>query len=146
MLLRDKLHQESQEALKTGDKAKVSVLRFLISILDKRGMQLPLGKMTPADELLVLQKELKNKNEAKAMFEEAGRKDLVEEVDYEISVLKKYLPEQMEEIEVEKVVMEVLAGNEGLNFGQMMGMVMAKLQGKADGTVVSKMVKEKLGE
>ena len=146
MLLRDKLHQESQEALKTGDKAKVSVLRFLISILDKRGMQLPLGKMTPADELLVLQKELKNKNEAKAMFEEAGRKDLVEEVDYEISVLKKYLPEQMEEIEVEKVVMEVLAGNKDLNFGQVMGMVMAKLQGKADGTVVSKMVKEKLGE
>ena len=146
MLLRGKLHQESQEALKTGDKAKVSVLRFLISILDKRGMQLPLGKMTEADELLVLQKELKNKNEAKAMFEEAGRKDLVEEVDYEISVLKKYLPEQMEEIELEKVVMEVLAGNEGLNFGQMMGMVMAKLQGKADGTVVSKMVKEKLSE
>ena len=146
MLLRGKLHQESQEALKAGDKAKVSVLRFLISILDKRGMQLPLGKMTEADELLVLQKELKNKNEAKAMFEKAGRKDLVEEVDYEISVLKKYLPEQMGEIEVEKVVMEVLAGNKDLNFGQVMGMVMAKLQGKADGTVVSKMVKEKLGE
>lgn len=146
MLLKGKLQTESRDALKAGDKAKVSVLRFLISLLDKKEMQLPPGKMTEAEVMAVLAKELKNKNEARAIFEKAGRSDLVEESDYEISVLEKYLPEQMPEEEVEKVAMAVLANNKEANFGQLMGMVMAKLQGKADGAVVAKVLKEKTSE
>jgi len=146
MLLKGKLQTESKEALKAGDKARVSALRFLISLLDKKEMQLPPGEMTEAEALAVLQKELKNKNEARAIFEKAGRSDLVEESDYEISVLEKYLPEQMSEEGVEKVVIEVLTNNKEANFGQLMGMVMAKLRGKADGAVVAKVLKAKTSE
>ncbi len=146
MLLKGKLQIESRDALKAGDKAKVSALRFLISLLDKKEMQLPPGEMTEAEALSVLAKELKNKNEARAIFEKAGRSDLVEESDYEISVLEKYLPEQMSEEGVEKVVVEVLSDNKEANFGQLMGIVMAKLQGKADGAMVAKVLKAKTSE
>ena len=146
MLLKGKLQIESRDALKAGDKARVSALRFLISLLDKKEMQLPPGEMTEAEALSVLAKELKNKNEARAIFEKAGRSDLVEESDYEISVLEKYLPEQMSEEGVEKVVVEVLSDNKEANFGQLMGIVMAKLQGKADGAMVAKVLKAKTSE
>jgi hypothetical protein len=146
MLLRDKLRQESKEALMAGNKPLVSALRFLISLLDKKELQLPPGKMTEADALSVLAKELKNKNEAKEMFEKAERKDLVEEVTYEISVLEKYLPKMLSEEEVERSVEEVLSANQDANFGQLMGMAMAKLAGKADGAMVAELLKKKTSE
>ncbi len=147
MLLKDKIKQESVAALKAGDKKKVEGLRFLVSLLEKKEMQLPAGKMKEEDEMAVLRKELKNKEEARQMFFEAGRKDLVEQTDYEIKLVSVYLPAQMTKEAVEKVVDEVLMvlGGES-NFGQIMGQVMAKLKGQADGTLVSKIVGEKLSE
>lgn len=145
MMLKDKLKKESIEALKSHDQKKVDVLRFLISLIDKKELQLPVGKMTDAEEIGVLRKELKNKEESREMFLKANRMDLVGQLDYEIDVVKGYLPAEISQEQVEKVVTDVIA-EKGNNFGLVMREVMVKLNGAVDGGVISKIVKEKIGQ
>jgi uncharacterized protein YqeY len=125
---RDKIKQEAVEALKSGD---------------KRGLQLPPDGMTEVEELNVLRKELRNKEEARGMFLKAGRNDLVEQQDYEIEVVKTYLPKELDEVELKKIVDEVVA-EKGKIFGAVMGETMKRVAGKANGDQVSKIVRELL--
>ncbi|MBP9817549.1 GatB/YqeY domain-containing protein [Candidatus Shapirobacteria bacterium] len=144
-MLKDKLKNDAVVALKNRDQPRVGVLRFLISLIDKKEMQLPPGGMVEADEVNVLRKELKNKEESREMFVKGNRDDLVKELDYEIAVVKEYLPIEMDESEVEKIVDEVLAQNTGVvNFGMVMGQVMKKVAGRVGGEIVTRIVKEKL--
>ena len=138
---RDRIKSEAVAALKSGDKKRVEVLRFLVSLIDKREMQLPLNALTEAEEINVLRKELKNKEEAREMFLKAGRNDLVEEQDFEIKVVKEYLPEEMNEAEIREIVKKIIS-EKGRVFGMVMGETMKMVAGKADGSVVSKIVKE----
>ncbi|MEK7527959.1 MAG: GatB/YqeY domain-containing protein [Patescibacteria group bacterium] len=147
---RNKIKEDSDIALKSGNKRLVGVLRYLLSILDKRELQLPKGEMSVTEEMAVLRKELKNKEEARDMFLKAQRADLVEDQDFEIEVLKKYLPAGMPEAEIEKIVDEVileigkdLSANRPI-FGVVMGETMKRMAGRVGGEVVSKIVKEKL--
>jgi uncharacterized protein YqeY len=142
-MIKDKLKQDSVLALKAHDQIRVDVLRFLISLIDKKELTLPPGTMGEAEELGVLRKELKNKEEAREMFTKGNREDLVKQTDYEITVLKEYLPAEIGEDRVREVVDEVIA-EKGNNFGLVMKEVMAKLGGAVGGDVVSRIVKEKL--
>lgn len=142
-MLKDKLRQNSIEALKNHDSKRVEVLRYLVSLIDKRELQLPVGKMTEGDELGVLRKELKNKEEAKELFFKGNRSDLVEQMDYEIAVVKEYLPPEMNQEQIEQIVENVIR-EKGNNFGLVMKETMVKLGGVTDGGVVSKIVKNKL--
>jgi uncharacterized protein len=144
-MLKDNLKKESIEALKNHNQKLVDVLRFLISLIDKKEMQLPLGKMVENDEIGVLRKELKNKEESREMFLKANRNDLVEELDYEIEVVKKYLPAELTNEQIEKIIKEVIL-EKGNNFGLVMKEVMIKLGGSVDGGVISAIVKEKISE
>jgi len=143
MMLKDKLKKESVEALKAHDQKRVDVLRFLISLIDKKEMQLPVGKMGEAEETSVLRKELKDKEESREMFVKGGRVDLVEQLDYEIEIVKSYLPQEIGENKVAQMVAEVIV-EKGNNFGLVMKEVMAKLNGAVDGSVVSRIVKGKM--
>lgn len=142
-MIKDKLKSDSVEALKNRDNSKVDVLRFLISLIDKKEMQLPVGQMTESDEVGVLRKELKNKEESKEMFFKGNRDDLVKQLDYEIEVLKTYLPKAIDENQIVEMVEKTIA-EKGNNFGLVMKEVMAQLNGSVDGSVVSKIVKEKI--
>lgn len=141
-MFKDKLKSDSVLALKNRDQARVDVLRFLISLIDKRAMQLPPGEMTDKEEIAVLRKEVKNKQEAKEMFLKAGRMDLVKQQDYEIKVVSEYLPSEIPESEVMKIVDEAIA-EFGVNFGLVMKNVMAKTGGRASGEMISKIVRDK---
>ena len=142
-MLKDKLKKNSVEALKNRDSKRVEVLRFLVSLIDKKELQLPVGQMTEVDELGVLKKELKNKEEAKEMFIKGNRSDLVEQMDYEIAVVKEYLPPEISNEKIEEVVNQTIE-EKGNNFGLIMKEVMIKLGGMVDGGVVSRIVKEKI--
>jgi uncharacterized protein YqeY len=142
-MLRDKIKKESVEALKAHNQRLVDALRFLISLIDKKEGQLPVGQMTDAEEMGVLRKELKNKEESREMFAKANRTDLVEQLDYEIELVKGYLPQEISEDKVAEIVVEVVA-EKGNNFGLVMKEVMGKLNGAVDGSVVSRIVKEKI--
>lgn len=143
IMLKDKLKQESVNALKAHDQKLVDVLRFLVSLIDKKELQLPAGKMVEADEIAVLRKELKNKEESREMFAKAGRDDLVEQMDYEIEIVKGYLPAELSQSDIEKIVDEVIV-EKGNNFGLVMKEVMVRTAGSVDGGVISGIVKSKL--
>ena len=89
------------------------------------------------------------RKDALADFEKAGRTDLVESYNAEIEILSRYLPEQLSEDKLREIVAEVAAGLgiEGgkQNMGKLMGPVMAKVKGLADGNAVKKVVQEFLG-
>ena len=142
-MIRDKLKKDSFDALKNRDNKRVDVLRFLISLIDKKEMQLPPGGLTENEETAVLRKELKNKEESKEMFSKGGRQDLVDQMDYEIAIVKEYLPAEITEEKVREIVDQVIA-EKGNNFGMIMKEVMMKTGGAVDGNVISKIVREKL--
>ena len=140
-MLKDKIKKESVDALKAHDQKLVDVLRFLISLIDKKELQLPAGQLTENDEIVVLRKELKNKEESREMFLKAGRNDLVEQMDYEIGIVKGYLPAEVSSEDIGKIVDEVINEN-GNNFGLVMREVMSRLGGSVDGGVISGIVRE----
>ena len=142
---RNQIKQEAVEALKSGDSKKANSLRYLVSLIEKRELQLPLGEFDESEETKVLQKELKNKEEAKEMFIKGGRADLVAEQEAEIEWLKKYLPKDMSEVEIKEIVKKIVS-QKGNNFGIIMGEVMREIAGRAGGETVSKIVKEELGQ
>lgn len=141
---RNKIKMSADEALKAGDSKKVGALRYLISIIDKKALTLPPDGFTEKEELGVLQKELKNKQEAREMFAKANRDDLVAEQDYEIEILKKYLPEAMDIVELEKIVDNVISAKQNINFGEIMREVGKIVAGRADGGQIARIVKSKL--
>ena len=143
-MLKDKIKQDIFIAMKDRNTKKVGVLRFLVSLIDKKALQLPPGEMKETDELGVMQKELKNKEESLAIFEKAGREDLVMDLKEEIEILKSYLPKMLSREEIGFVVDEAIK-KVGTNFGLVMREVIDKVAGKADGGVISEIVKEKIG-
>lgn len=140
-MMRDKLKKDSFDALKNRDNKRVDVLRFLISLIDKKELQLPPGTLSENDEIGVLRKELKNKEESKEMFANADRKDLVDQLNYEIEIVKEYLPEEISEDKIKEIVKQAIENNNG-NFGLVMKEVMMKTGGSVDGSIISKLVKE----
>ena len=141
--MKDKLKADRVAALKNHDQPRVDVLRFLISLIDKRALQLPPGQMAEAEEIAVLRKELKNKEEAREMFVKGNRDDLVKQLDYEIIVVKEYLPAEMSQEDLEKIVDEAVL-SEGKEFGKVMKIVMTKVAGKVGGEKIAPLVKSKI--
>ena len=96
---------------------------------------------------LTLIKEVKKRKESVAEYENAGRQDIADNLKREIEILSKYLPEQLSEEEIAKMVDEAIAESGAASprdMGKVMGLLRPKTQGKADGKVVSDIVKEKL--
>ena len=93
---------------------------------------------------VVIAKEMKQRKESLAEFEKAGRQDLADETKAEMAVLEKYMPKQLTPEEVEQIVRDAIAGQDvaTLKMGDVMKLVMPKVKGKADGSLVSKTVKE----
>lgn len=144
-MLRDKLKSDADTALKNHHQEMVDILRYLISLIDKKALSMPASEFGGMEEIAVLQKELKNKEEARLMFEKAGRNELVEKEDREIEVLKNYLPKSLSEDELNTIVDEVMALG-AADFGTIMRGVLAKTAGRAGGQQVSELVKKKLGQ
>lgn len=142
---RSKLQTEVVKALKAGDSERVEVIRYLISLIDKKALTVEVGKMTEADEMGVLWKEMKNKQEAREMFAKAGRQELADKSDKEIKILAEFLPKEASEEEIEILVRKMVGENAGANFGMVMGKVTKELAGRADGQRIAMVVKKVLG-
>jgi len=141
-MLYQQIKTEMIAAQKSGDTRLLGVLRLLSSelsyaLVDFKGEELP-------DEIVVkvLMKEAKKRRESIEIYEKAKATERAEQEKYELGVIEKYLPEMMDEAEVEKVV-EQTALESGLRGGRLMGMVMGKLKGQVEGTVVQKIVMSK---
>ena len=141
MSLLEQLKSEVVKAVMAKDSRRATALRFLISLIDKRALQLPADGLTEAEVLNVLQKEMKNKVEDKETYSSANRMDLVAELIYEIELLKVFLPAELSREEIKKGIEEIVE-RVGNNFSLVMREAMTKYKGRVDGGVVSGMVKE----
>jgi hypothetical protein len=134
------------DAMKARDEIRLSTLRMLSSALnyEKIAKQHDLNE---EEELVVVRRELKKRKDAIEAYEKAGATDRAEKERKEGEILEAYLPAQMEDAELEKIVKDAIAetGAQGLSeIGKIMGAVMPKVAGKADGGRVSGMVKKLL--
>lgn len=140
------LNDDIKTAMKAKDRETLSVLRMLKTAVQND--QLKIGReLTAEEEIAVLSREMKQRKEALAEFEKAGREDLAEKATAEIAVVTKYLPEQLSDEALRVIVQEAIMETQATNlqaFGKVMGVVMPKVKGKADGNLVNAMVKELL--
>lgn len=142
----DKIFKDLVAAQKSKDSVTVSTLRLLLS--DIKNAQIAKGgELTNEQVINQIQKSAKKRKESIDAYNKAGRSDLVESETQELEVLEKYLSEKMSKDEIGKIVSEVISefGASGPGeIGKVMGQVMAKVSGRADGGLVSEIVKEKL--
>ncbi len=144
--MREKILKDLMTAMKEKEKEKLSVLRMV-----KGAMQLEeISKkhaLNDEEMITLLAKQIKTRKESIAEFEKGNRQDLVEQTQAEIDILNTYMPEQLGEEEVEKIVMDAIIEVDAKapsDMGKVMGIITPKLRGKADMSTVSRMVKEKI--
>jgi uncharacterized protein len=140
------LFEEQKEVTKAKNRFQLSVIRMLRAELQNAAI----AKKEPLDkqeELAILVREVKRRQEALDDFERAGRQDLVDDLKLEIEILSKYLPEQLSEAELEKMVSDAIAeagARSKSEMGRVMGLLMPRVRGRADGGLVRKMVEDNL--
>lgn len=151
MTIQEQIVNDIKEAMKARSQDKLRVLRSLkAKIMEKEISERKDGEASLSDEqaVEVLMKAAKQRKESIEQFEEGGRDDLAENEKAELLIIEQYLPEMMDEEEVRAVVKEKIAatGASGMqDMGKVMGPLMGQLKGKADGSMVSRIVKEELG-
>jgi hypothetical protein len=164
MTLKEKINQDFKEAFKAKEELKVSVLRMLSSSIKNKEMEKrsKLVKAGTDDEavlvkesqlldeevLQVISTEAKRRKDSIKQFQDGNRPEMAAQEEAELKILAAYLPEQMGEDEVRKIIIESIkeAGAVGAqDLGKVMKVLMPKVKGKADGGMVNKIVKEELG-
>ncbi|GAB4144988.1 MAG: GatB/YqeY domain-containing protein [Planctomycetota bacterium] len=136
-----RISADMKAAMKAGDKARLSVLRMLISELKTKALDAAVDELDDEAELAVLRRAVKTRQDAVAQAEAAGRRDVVERESAEIAVIRGYLPAQMTPEEIAAKVAELAAeiGFSGPgDRGRFMKEWMARYKGKADGRFVQK--------
>jgi len=132
--------------MKAGDAVKRLVLSLVLSAIKNKEIE-KRSELTDEDIVGVIRSEVKKRKESIEIYEKAGREELAQKERDELTMLMEYMPEQMEvgdvRLEVRKTIKE-LGASELKDMGKVIGFVMAKLKGKADGQTVSRIVKEEL--
>ena len=144
--MRERILSDLVSAMKSKDKETLSVLRMVKGAIQLEEINKK-QELNDEDVIAVLSKQIKTRKESIVEFEKAGREDLVNQTKGEIEILSKYMPEQLSEEEVIKVIDEAFDAvkpEKPSDMGKLMGFVTPKLKGKADMGFVSKTIKEKL--
>ena len=144
--IKERLQEDWKNAVKAKDKFKsnvISTAKSAILLVEKTdGIQ-----VEDAQAIEILAKEVKQRREAMLEFEKGNRQDLVEQNKAEIEILLKYLPQQLSEDEIKQIITESateVGANSIKDMGKVMAIVRPKIVGKADGKLVSALVKEYL--
>lgn len=147
MSLLDRLNDDMKQAMKNKEKEKLTTIRMVKSALQNEGIKLQQQPLSEEAELTVLTRELKQRKDSLLEFEKAGREDLVDKIKGEIAVLEVYLPQQLSEEELTAVIKQAIADTGAASkadMGKVMGAVIPKVKGKADGSLVNKLVSQLL--
>lgn len=147
-LLVDRIKDDMKAAMKSGEKARLGVIRLILSAIK----QIEVDERITLDNertLQVLDKMLKQRRESIRQFADAGRDDLVAIEEAEVLVIQEFLPQPLTDAEVDVMVDEVIAtsGAQSVkDMGKVMGLLKAKMQGRADMSIVSGKIKAALAE
>ena len=148
--LQEQLKGDLKGAMKSKDELTLSVLRLLLSAVSNKEISMRKegkAELKDGEVMAVIKSEVKKRKDAIEDYIKGGRQELADKEVEEIKILEKYLPEQMSDEELEKIVRDVIAemGEVGMSdFGKAMGAIMGKTRGQADGSKVSELVKKVL--
>ena len=146
--IKDRLQEDWKTALKAKDKFKTSVIstaKAAILLVEKTDNR----KLEEDEVITILAREVKQRRESMLEFEKGNRQDLVDQCEAEIKILLEYLPQQLGEEEIKQIVKESaeeVGANSIKDMGKVMSAVRPKVVGKADGKLVSQIVKEYLNK
>lgn len=141
--MKSKIQADLGQALKKGDTLKVSTLRLLIAEIHNQEIE-KRQELSKEEIITIVQKEVKKRQESIEAYQKGKREDLVKKEKKELEVLSEYLPRQLSPQELEKIIQSVIKKVNATSlsdFGKVMGLVMAEVKGRADGKVISKIVK-----
>ena len=150
MDLRTTLEQDLKDAMRARDAVRLRTIRSLRAALLEREIDERQGgeaRLTDAQVQAVLQKQAKQRRDAIAQFEAAGRADLVAREQEELDVIEEYLPRQLGDDEIRAVLREIIdavGASSMRDMGRVMGPAMQRLAGRADGKRVNALVREML--
>lgn len=146
MKILDQLNQDMKEAMRNKEKQRLSVIRSVKSSVQNE--QINKGSELTEDEILtVLNREMKQRKESLHEFEQADREDLVDKTNAEIKILTSYMPSQLSDNELRQIVNDTIKETGAASksdMGKVMGALMPKVKGRADGSKVKQFVQESL--
>ena len=143
--VKDQLTDAMKESMRNRDKARLGTIRLALAELKR--IEVDEKSLDDKRALAVLDKMVKQRRDAMAQFESAGRTDLADQEKLELAVLMEFLPEQLSEEALIKLVTQAISetGAQGMkDMGKVMGIVKPKVQGRADMSVISSIVKNQL--
>ena len=146
MTLVDELEQEVRDAMLARDNERRDALRLILSSLKSAEKDL-LRPLSEEEELQVLQRERKKRTEAAEAFHAAGRAEQAQKEEGELAILEEFMPEPLADEEIERIVDDAIAENGATSLrdmGRVMADVMPQIAGRANGSAVSQLVREKL--
>lgn len=149
MSLTEQINTDIKTAMKARDSKTLTALRDIKSKIILEATSGTIGEVTEGAEIKIIVKLFKQRMDTYDLYIKEGREDLAEDELFESKVIGKYMPEMMSEYEVRKVVADKIAamGVSGPQaIGKVMGPIMGQLNGKADGSMISKIVKEELNK
>lgn len=147
MTILEQIEADLTDAIKNSDAMTVSVLRMAKTALMNAKIAKSDHNLSEADEIDVLRKENKKRQQSIEMFKQGGRQDLVEKEQSELKVTEKYLPAEMSDADIENVVTATIGQLQATtmaDMGKVMGAVSGQLKGKADGSRISEIVRKHL--
>ncbi|WP_159883835.1 GatB/YqeY domain-containing protein [Paenibacillus puerhi] len=144
MSLSNRLNDDMKLAMKSQDKFKLSVIRMVRAAI--KNIEIDQRKPLEEQEVLdVLNREVKQRKDSLQEFEKAGREDLAENLRAEIVILMEYLPQQLSDEEVKAIVQQTIqevGASSKADMGKVMGALMPKVKGRADGKIVNQFVQQ----
>ena len=142
MTLKEQLMEDMKNAMRAHEALKLDVVRMIRS--EVKNFEIDNGEANDEAVQKIVKTMLKQQKDALLDFERAARQDLIDETQSKIEILSSYLPTELSDEELEKVVAEVLAGATTKDFGPLMGQVMKKVGNRADGSRVTALLKKAL--
>jgi uncharacterized protein len=148
MPLNQRITDDVKSAMKSGDKSRLEVLRFMLAAVNgaqkEKNAKEPGVALTDDEVMSILQKEAKRRKEAVELFKQGKRDDLVAKEEAELVIIYEYLPKELSREEIEKIVDDVKQQGAG-DFNSLMRDTMKSVKGRADGKLVGEIIKAKLG-
>jgi uncharacterized protein YqeY len=146
MNLAERLNEDMKKAMKDGNKFRLQTIRMVRASIKNQEIELR-RPLDDNDTLNILSRELKQRRDSLLDFERGGRDDLVSNVKAEIEIITEYLPQQLTEEEVKAIVVQTMqetGSSSKADLGKLMGALMPKVKGLADGNLVNAIVQQSL--
>jgi hypothetical protein len=147
MTLKERITDDMKSAMRSGDKRQLGVIRLALAAIKQIEVDDRLENLDDTQVIVVLDKMIKQRRESISQYQKAGRDDLQEQEEYEITILQPYLPEALSESEIESIINDAISETGAASIkemGKVMGIIKPKMQGRADMGAVSNLIKSRL--